>query len=103
VGLATPLFYNGGAAYVLPPFLQVGSATANADPETPTYNAKINSVRIAVEWTYKDIKQNWTSVDYKRKLKVREAPIAINYLCGVLLWNVTVCLGYNGEVSTYYN
>jgi hypothetical protein len=70
----------GVAAYVLPPFLQVVFPTVNADPETAIYNAKISSVRIALEWTYKDIKQNWTSVDYKRKLKVRKAPIAINYL-----------------------
>jgi nuclease HARBI1 len=83
----------GDAAYVLRPFLQVGFPTVNADPETAIYTAKMNSIRIAVEWTYKDIKQNWTSIDYKRKLKVREAPIAINYLCGVLLWNFRVCLG----------
>jgi hypothetical protein len=63
----------------------------------------MNSVRIAVEWSYKDIKQNWTSVDYKRKLKVREAPIAINCLCAVLLWNFRVYLGYDGEVSAYFN
>jgi hypothetical protein len=75
----------------------------NADSDTAMYNARMNSVRIAVEWTYKDIKQNWTSIDYKRKLKVREAPIAINYSCGILLWNFRVCLGYSGEVSTYFD
>jgi nuclease HARBI1 len=91
------------AAYVLRPFLQVGFPTVNADPETAVYNSEMNSVRIAVELTYKDIKQNWTSKDYKRKLKVREAPIAINYLCGVLLWNFRVFLGYGGEVLTYIN
>jgi nuclease HARBI1 len=47
----------GDAAYVLRPFLQVGFPTVNADPETSIYNAKMSSVRIAVEWTYKDIKK----------------------------------------------
>jgi hypothetical protein len=59
----------------------------------------MSSFREPVEWSYKDIKQMWTIVDFPRKLKVKEAPIALLYICGVLLWNIKVCFGHGGQVS----
>lgn len=45
----------------------------------------MNAVRDAIKWTYKDIKQLWTSQDFKRGLKVRKAPIAMIYQASGLL------------------
>ena len=55
-----------------------------------------------MEWSYKAIKQNFTVMDFKRKLKVLEAPIAVSYISSVLLWNFKQCFGHGGEVSAAF-
>jgi hypothetical protein len=50
----------------------------------------------------KDLKQNFTVLDFKRKLSVNEAPIGLLLLSSVLLWNVKVCLGHEGEISSAF-
>jgi hypothetical protein len=62
----------------------------------------MSAARIAVEWSYKDLKQNFTVLDFKRKLKVNEAPIGLLFLSSVLLWNFKVCLGHGGEISSAF-
>ena len=63
----------------------------------------MSPVREAVEWSYKDIKQMWSSQDFKRILKVGKAPIGLLYTAAALLCNFKVCLGHGGQAASYFN
>ena len=74
----------GDSAYSIRPWIQrpfVGCLTA----EQKSFNEKMSSVRISVEHNYKDLKQNWPSQDFARKLHVRQAPIGLLYKSCALL------------------
>lgn len=77
----------------------MGYNRALATPQQFEFNAAMSSVREAVEWSYKDIKQQFTTMDFARMLKVRKAPIAQMYKMSILLWNVKVCLHGGGQVG----
>lgn len=59
----------GDSAYMLRPWLQISFprvTTVIADLE---YNTAMNGDRTAVEWSYKDLKQLWTSQDFNSPKK----------------------------------
>lgn len=89
-------------AYMIRPWLQVGYNRAWASPQELAHNSAMNAARTAVEWTYKDVKQMWTSQDYKRMLKVRQAPISLMYKGAALLWNIKICLQNGGQTQHFF-
>ena len=93
----------GDAAYLLRAWLQTAFPRLTADAAQTIYNAKKSAVREAVEWSYKDIKQMWSSQDFKRMLKVGKAPIGLFYTAAALLCNFKVCLGHGGQMASYFN
>lgn len=90
----------GDRAYMLRPWMQV-AYTGTVTEEQEAYNAAMNALRIVVEWGYKDLKQVFSALDYKRKLKVREWPCGLVYQVAVLLWNVRCCL-YGSQASQFF-
>jgi len=90
------------AAYMLRPWLQVAYPREIATQSQQDYNKHMSSVREAVEWSYKEIKLHFTSQDMKRKLKARESPISVLYICSVLLFNFKTCLGHGGQVPSRF-
>ena len=58
------------AAYILRVYLQVAFPRASSTPTQRVYGAHMSAVREAVEWTYKDLKQMWSSQD-KRLTRLR--------------------------------
>jgi nuclease HARBI1 len=92
----------GDGAYVLRPGLQVGFSPLNASPEQLLYNAEMSAVRVAVEWSYKDVKAMWTTQDFKRKLKVRQSSVAVLYILSVLLWNCKVCFRHGSQAGSKF-
>lgn len=93
----------GDAAYVVRPWLQTAFNRVGATPEQSVYNARMSAVREAVEWTYKDVKQSFASQDFKRQMKLRQAPISLLYKAAELLWNFKVCIGHGGQVEFYFD
>lgn len=93
----------GDAAYLLRPWLQTAFPRLNASVQDMLYNKAMSMVRVAVEWTYKDVKQIWTSQDFRRGLKVREAPIAKLYQSAALLWNFHVCMYRGGQTKSFFD
>lgn len=89
------------AAYVMRPWLQVAYPRETATPEQMVYNASMNAARTSVEWSYKDVKQNFTTVAFQRKMKVREAPVAIMYKVACIFWNLKVVLGHGSQAARY--
>lgn len=53
----------------------------------------MSSAREAVVWLYKDSKQIWSSQDYKRLHKLRQAPVYLMYKEAESLWNLNYALG----------
>lgn len=99
---AQQFYIYGDPAFVLRPWMQVGFNRAFATPAQHTFNAAMSSAREAVEWSYKDTKQQFTTMDFRRMLMVRKAPVALMYKMSILLWNVKVCLHGGGQVGTYF-
>jgi DDE superfamily endonuclease len=95
--------FYGDPAYVLMPWMQVGIPAVTATPDEAAYNSLMSSSRVAVEWSFKDIEQNFTIMDFKQNLKVREAPVAVLYISSVLLWKCKQCFGHGVEVSAAFS
>ena len=77
----------GDKAFTLRLWMQV-AYTGELRVEKEDYNAAMSALRIVVEWGYKELKQVFAFLDYKRKLKLREGPCGLVYQAGVLLWKV---------------
>ena len=56
----------------------------------------------SVEQKYKDLKQLWWSQDFARKMKIRQATIALIYNMVAILTNCRVFLYIGGQVNAYY-
>jgi len=48
--------------------------TVELTVEQEEYNAAMSALRIVVKWGYKELKQVFVALDYKRNLKLREGP-----------------------------
>ena len=95
-------FIYGHAAYVLRPWLQIAFPRTMATPTEVEYNKNMSAAREVVLWSYKDLKQMFTTQDMRQKLKSREPPISLLYICSALLLNVKTCLGHGGQVVEYF-
>lgn len=91
----------GEAAYMLRPWLQTAFPIVTAEIAELEYNTAMNGDGTAVEWSYKDLKQVWTSQDFKRSLKVHQSPIALLYKSAALLWNFRCCLRDGNQTTSH--
>lgn len=92
----------GDCAYLLRPWMLCPYFRDLATPSQMAFNSSMSAVRIAVEHNYKDLKQNWTSQDFSRNLKVRKAPIALLYRASALLLNFRMCFYGGGQVGEMF-
>ena len=65
------------------------------------FNHTMSQSRIQVEWGYHMILRSWTSLDFKRNLKIFKSPIAAYYVVAALLTNVQSCLNSYNDVTLY--
>ncbi|ETV84156.1 hypothetical protein H257_03442 [Aphanomyces astaci] len=54
-------------------------------------NKSMSRVRISVEWSFGQVLQYWPIVDFKKKLRIGNSPIAKMYKVAVLLTNCITC------------
>lgn len=83
-------------------FLETPSQGENLTPTQQAFNTAMLSIRISVEWTFKEVKLYWSTVDYKRKLKLRESPVALIYQVSALPQNLRNIF-YPSQSSKYFN
>lgn len=81
--------------------MQVAYPRQFATPSQVSYNTAMNAGRTSVEWNYKDARQSWTTLDFQRKMKAREAPVALMNISAMLLWNVKVVLGHGSQAASF--
>lgn len=90
------------SAFTIRPYLQVPFGTVGATLQQVLFNRAMSGVRVAVEWNYKDLKQMWSTNDYSRLLKVRQAPIGLIYKASALMLNLRTCIYKGGQAGSYF-
>ena len=50
--------------------MEVPYAGSVLTDEKKECNKRMSSVRVTVEWLFMDVKQQWTAIDFKRKLRI---------------------------------
>ena len=92
----------GDAIFLHRPYLQVAYDRTLATAMEQLFNTQNNRVRTSVEWSYKDVKQMFTSQEFKRSLKCRQSPVGLLYITSIILWNIKVVLHGGGQVGRYF-
>jgi nuclease HARBI1 len=95
-------YIYGDSAYTLRPYLQIAFRGGEMSLEQEQFNVSMSSVRIAIEWMFKDIKQYFTHVAFSRKLRLKENAPGKWYHVASILWNFRTCL-YGCPTSTYFD
>ena len=67
----------GNSGYNRRWFVEVPYQGSNLTPPHVAFDKEMSAVRITVEWIFKELKLRFTTVEYKRKMKVFEAPVWI--------------------------
>ena len=81
--------------------LEVPMQRTNLEPWQGAYNQAMSAARVTVEWMYMEVKLHSTTIDFKRKMKVLQAPVGTLYVTTLLLANFRNCLIPN-TVSQYF-
>ena len=67
-------------------------------------NVTMSSCREVIEWDYGDVGTIFSFVDYKKRLRMRESPVGLQYLTAMILRNAMVCMrGCNTSQYFSYN
>lgn len=98
----TQYYVYGDGAYDIRPWLQ-RPFRGHLNAAQRQFNQGMSSVRVSVEHNYKDLKQQWSSQDYARKLMVRKCPIALSYKACAIMWNIRTCFYRSGQVTERFN
>jgi nuclease HARBI1 len=92
----------GDSGYNLRPFMEVPYQGSNLPEEQKYLNKAMSASRITVEWIFKEVKQYWSTMDYKRKLRVGECPVGALYIAAMLLTNFRNCV-YPNPTAQYFS
>jgi len=92
----------GDSGYNWRSYLEIPFQGAALSEDQTAFNKAMSGSRITVEWMFKEVKLYWTVLDFKRKLRIQESPVAALYLSGMLLCNIRNCI-YPNETSQYFS
>jgi hypothetical protein len=73
----------------------------NLPPELQAENAVMSRVRVAVEWSFEKVVQEFAFLDFDKNLKLYLSPIALWYKIGVLMTNCHTCL-YGSQTGLFF-
>ncbi|KAH9110594.1 hypothetical protein AeMF1_014649 [Aphanomyces euteiches] len=100
-------YVYGDPAYPLRPLLISPYKGARLTSAQASFNKKMSSVRVSVEWCFAGILRDWAFLNYKKNLKVFLSPVAKMYLIGVLLSNCITCTSRDtivgNQTSQFFN
>lgn len=72
-------------------------------PDEHKCNSRMSSVRVTVEWGFKEVSSRFAALDFVRQEKIRQGPVALKYLVAVFLTNCLTCLDRDNQISQYFN
>lgn len=90
-------------AYVFRPWFQVASKRSTAPPAQQEFNTEISSMFEKMDWSYKDLKQMWTSSYFACSLKVRQAPVSLLYIAPIVVLHFKTWVENGIQVGSYFN
>lgn len=96
------LYVYGDDAFIMRPWIQITFNRTVVTIQQIEFSKSMSGAREAVKWSYKDIKKQFTAVDFARMLKVCKAPTELMYKMIVFLWNLKVYLNGGGQVGSYF-
>ena len=77
-------------------------AGAALTPEEQDFNKGMSGVRVAVEWGFGSVMNQWRFFESKREQKLLLSPIGNWYLTAVLLANCQTCVRKGNEISDVF-
>lgn len=77
-------------------------AVSNTSNMQKAFNLTMAQFRVTVEWLFKEDKRYWTSVDFKRKLRVGEGPCGLMYIAACVLTRIRNCI-YPNPIYQFFN
>lgn len=81
-------------AYVLRPQVLIACAREFSTVDKLEYNQAVKAARESVKWTFKDIKQYFTAMDFSQSLRVEQGTIALLHIISTILCNFRTCMGH---------
>ena len=84
-------------------FIDVPFQGSNVSPAQSAFNREMSSVRISVELIFKEMKIQFPTIDFKRKMKVCESPVGMMYFAAILPTNIRNCLYPNQNFYLFLN
>jgi len=92
----------GDPAYPLRVHLQAPYRGPGLTPEQRVFNKSMSSVRISVEWIFKEIINYFKFMDFKKNLKIKLSAVGKMYIVCALLQNFRTCL-YGNQVTHFFD
>lgn len=93
----------GDPAYPISPWLSApfGSYLLQTGAEA-RFNRRMSSARIAVEWGFGKIKNNWAYLDFKKGMKPYQSDIQKYWPVAQILTNCHTCI-YGSQTANYFD
>ena len=91
----------GDPAYSLRPHLQAPFRNAALTEEQQTWNQRMSSTRVSVEWLFGDIINYFKFLDFKKNLKIQLSSVGEMYIVCTLLKNARNYL-YGSSTSNFF-
>ena len=91
----------GDLAYAQSIYLLGGFHKPPTRSNEALFNREMSSVRITVEWRFRDVVEKWKFLDFHSVMKMFEMPVAELYTNGAFLSNICNCL-YGNKTQQYF-
>ena len=98
----SPLFIYGDPAYSVSGHVMTPYKGAAIPADQRRFNSQMSKVREAVEWSFKEVTQQFPFLDLSRNQKILKSPCALFYLVAVLLCNAHTCL-HRPQIPQFFN
>ena len=97
-----PLYIYGDPAYGLGPHLLSPYKGPSVTADQRRWNARMSQVREVVEWSFKEVSQQFAFLDFKSNQKILLQPCAVYYLVAILLCNAHTIL-HVPQIPQFFN
>ena len=88
-------------AYAQSIYLLGGFQKPPTGSDEALFNRQMSSVRITVEWGFRDVVEKWKFLDFHSSIKIFKMPVAEFYTNGAFLSNICNCL-YGNKTQQYF-
>ncbi|KAJ0391089.1 hypothetical protein P43SY_010344 [Pythium insidiosum] len=92
----------GDGGYGVSDFVCAPYHGANPTVYQLALNTLMSTKRLTVEWLFKDVKTQWSHVNWHIKMQARKTRAGLKFSTAMLLTNIHTCL-YGSQTARYFN